>query len=172
MSTQYAGTPTGTGPALPQYLSDADIQAAYERALCDVDSLADLKALARSTRLATEKMVKAEKDNRRAEKVMAARSEFDKHVARLQLDIKGVRLIVPAPDFGGAIKGLSSLASIDEKLTAALIAGKAEANTIVGRITNNLRTRTIVHRVNASETALGPSKLKRESFHKISKELK
>ena len=41
MSTQYAGTPTGTGPALPQDLSDADIQAAHERALCDVDSLAD-----------------------------------------------------------------------------------------------------------------------------------
>ena len=41
MSTQYAGTPTGTGPALPQYLSDADIQAAQERALCDVDSFAD-----------------------------------------------------------------------------------------------------------------------------------
>ena len=41
MSTQYAGTPTGTGPALPQYLSDADIQAARERALCEVDSIAD-----------------------------------------------------------------------------------------------------------------------------------
>ena len=41
MSTQYAGTPTGTGPALPQYLSDADIQSARERALCDVDSFAD-----------------------------------------------------------------------------------------------------------------------------------
>ena len=41
MSTQYAGTPTGTGPALPTYLSDADIQAAHERALCDVDSMAD-----------------------------------------------------------------------------------------------------------------------------------
>lgn len=39
--TQYAGTPTGTGPALPTYLSDADIQSARERALCDVDSLAD-----------------------------------------------------------------------------------------------------------------------------------
>ena len=39
MIPQYAGTPTGTGPALP--LSDADIQAARERALCDVDSLAD-----------------------------------------------------------------------------------------------------------------------------------
>lgn len=100
-------------------------------------TVADLKALARSTRLATEKLVKAEKDNRRAEKVMAARSEFDKHVARLQLDIKGVRLIVQAPDFGGAIKGLSSLASIDEKLTAALVAAKAEASTLAGRVISN-----------------------------------
>ena len=45
MSTQYAGTPTGTGPALPQYLSDAEArqqdETARERALCDVDSLAD-----------------------------------------------------------------------------------------------------------------------------------
>ena len=103
-------------------------------------TVADLKELARSTRLATEKLVKAEKDARLTEKVMAARAEFDKHVARLRVDIKGVRLIVPVPDFGGAIKGLSSLASIDDKLTAALIAGKAEANTIAGRIINNLQT--------------------------------
>ena len=41
MSAQYAGTPTGTGPALPTYLSDADSQFARERALCDVDGLAD-----------------------------------------------------------------------------------------------------------------------------------
>ena len=103
-------------------------------------AVADLKELARTTRLATEKLVKAEKDARRTEKVMAARTEFDKHVARLQLDIKGVRLMVPAPDFGGAIKGLSSIASMDDKLTATLIAGKAEANTIASRIINNLKT--------------------------------
>ena len=41
LGTQYAGTPTGTGPALPTDLSDADSQAARERALCDVDNLAD-----------------------------------------------------------------------------------------------------------------------------------
>ena len=41
MSAQYAGTHTGTGPSLPTYLSDADIQAARERVLCDVDSIAD-----------------------------------------------------------------------------------------------------------------------------------
>jgi len=103
-------------------------------------TVADLKELARSTRLATEKLVKAEKDARRTEKVMAARQAFETHVTRLQMDIKGVRLIVPMPDFGGSIKGLSSLASIDDKLTAALIAGKAEANTLASRIANNLKT--------------------------------
>jgi len=103
-------------------------------------TVADLKDLARSTRLATEKLVKAEKDARRTEKVMAARAEFDKHVARMQTDIKGVRLIVPMPDFGGAIKGLSSLASIDDKLTAALISSQAEVNTLAARIINNLQT--------------------------------
>ena len=103
-------------------------------------AVADLKELARTTRLATEKLVKAEKDARRTEKVMAARAEFDKHVARLQLDIKGVRLMVPAPDFGGAIKGLSSIASMDDKLTAALIEGKANANTVAGRVMNNLQS--------------------------------
>ena len=41
MIPQYAGTPTGTGPSLPVYLSDADSKFARERALCDVDSLAD-----------------------------------------------------------------------------------------------------------------------------------
>ena len=103
-------------------------------------AVADLKELARTTRLATEKLVKAEKDARRTEKVMAARAEFDKHVARLQLDIKGVRLMVPAPDFGGAIKGLSSISSMDDKLTAALIEGKANANTVAGRVMNNLQS--------------------------------
>ncbi len=103
-------------------------------------TVADLRALARSTRLATEKMVKAEKDARRTEKAMAARLAFDKHVAACQLDIKGVRLNVPMPDFGAAIKGLSSLSSIDDKLTAALIASQAEVNTLASRIINNLQT--------------------------------
>lgn len=103
-------------------------------------TVADLKDLARSTRLATEKLVKAEKDARRTEKVMAARQAFDKHVAACQLDIKGVRLNVPMPDFGAAIKGLSSLSSIDDKLTAALIASQAEVNTLASRIINNLQT--------------------------------
>lgn len=96
--------------------AEARLKAAKDAALAQTASIEeafrvidDVSAELRRTRLDLDKSVKAEKDNRRAEKVMAARSEFDKHVARLQLDIKGVRLIVPAPDFGGAIKGLSSL---------------------------------------------------------------
>ena len=68
-------------------------------------TVGDLKELARSTRLATEKLVKAEKDARRTEKVVTARQAFDKHVASCQLDIKGVRLIAPMPDFGGGLFG-------------------------------------------------------------------
>ena len=100
-------------------------------------TVGDLKDLARTTRLATEKLVKAEKDARRTEKVMVARQAFDKHVAACQLDIKGVRLNVPMPDFGAAIKGLSSLASIDQKLTATLLESQANANTAAGRVVNN-----------------------------------
>ncbi len=51
-----------------------------------------------------------------------------------------MRLNVPMPDFGGAIKGLSSLSSIDDKLTAALISSQAEVNTLASRIINNLQT--------------------------------
>ena len=47
LGTQYAGTPTGTGPALPQYLSDADIQAAHEQLIgAFVDATAHLVAAA------------------------------------------------------------------------------------------------------------------------------
>lgn len=102
-------------------------------------TVADLKNLARTTRLATEKLVKAEKDNRRTEKVMSAKLNFNTHVQRLEVDLKGVRLQIAPPDFAGAIKGLSSLSSIDEKLTAALLAGQAEANMLAGRISNNMK---------------------------------
>lgn len=110
--------------------------------ISDVETMrrmvADLKNLARQTRLANEKMVKAEKENRKTAKVMQARQEFETHVQRLQSDIKAVRLVVATPDFGAAIKGLSSLASIDNALTAALLEANAAASRTAGRVINNL----------------------------------
>lgn len=102
-------------------------------------TVADLKALARATRLATEKLVKAEKEARRVEIVTSAKMAFNTHVQRLEVELKGIRLQVAPPDFAGAIKGLSSVSSMEEKLTAALLEGKAQANTLASRVADNLR---------------------------------
>ena len=102
-------------------------------------TVADLKALARATRLATEKLVKAEKEARRVEIVTTAKMAFNTHVQRLEVELKGIRLQIAPPDFAGAIKGLSSVASMEERLTAALLEGKAQADTLASRVTENLR---------------------------------
>ena len=100
--------------------------------------VADLSELARTTRLRTEKLVKAEKENRKLEKITAAKQAFAAHVQKLQIDVKGVTLRVEQPDFAGAIKGLSSLSSIDNKLSATLIAAKNAATQTANRVANNL----------------------------------
>lgn len=102
-------------------------------------TVADLQTLARATRLATEKLVKAEKDARRTAKVMQARDDFERHVQKLEADLQGMRLQMSAPDFGVAIKGLSSLESMRQKLSAALLEGQSQANTLAGRIASNLQ---------------------------------
>ena len=101
-------------------------------------AVADLRSLARSTRLATEKLVKAEKEARKTARVMQARQQFAKRVQELQEQVQGMSLRVDEPDFAGAVKGLSSLASFDEKLTAALLAGQAEAEAVARRVAENL----------------------------------
>ena len=145
-------------PSTDQEFADADaackalkkaedaLAQAEESALAqvgDVESMrrmvADLKALARATRLATEKLVKAEKEARRVEIVTNAKMAFNTHVQRLEFDLKGIRLQIAPPDFAGAIKGLSSVSSMEEKLTAALLEGKAQANTLASRVADNLR---------------------------------
>ena len=102
-------------------------------------TVADLKALARATRLATEKLVKAEKEARRVELVTTAKMAFNTHVQRLEVELKGIRLQIAPPDFAGAIKGLSSVSSMEERLTAALLEGKAQADTLASRVADNLR---------------------------------
>lgn len=102
-------------------------------------TVADLKALARATRLATEKLVKAEKEARRVQIVAAAKMAFNTYVQRMEVELKGIRLQIAPPDFAGAIKGLSSVASMEERLTAALLEGKAQADTLASRVADNLR---------------------------------
>lgn len=87
-----------------------------------------LHALTRDNRLMAEKLLETEKKRRREEKVVAARQAFTDHLTKLQCEINGLRLDVPAPDFAAAIKGLKTLSSIQDKIDTALANGKIAAD--------------------------------------------
>ena len=113
-------------------LSAAEDQALAS--LSDVEimrrTVADLKNIARTTRLASEKLVKARKEAIRTEIVMTARGQFAAFVRALQNETRRVRLTGPAfamPDFGNAIKGLKTLASIRDRTDTTLANAKIEA---------------------------------------------
>lgn len=92
----------------------------------------------RSARLALEKVVKAEKENRKAEIVTTANRELSAHIAALQGRV-GIMVNV-AGNFADAIKGLKSLDSMRDKVSVALANAKVEANAIADRIEANRKT--------------------------------
>lgn len=90
-------------------------------------TVATLKDLARQTRLASEKLVKARKEAIRAEIVTTARQQFSAFLTGLQGEIR-MRLNIGMPDFAGAIKGLKTLSSIKDAVGTTLANAKIEAN--------------------------------------------
>lgn len=111
-------------------LETAEAQALAQAS--DVDAMrrtvAAYAKTARDTRLMLEKVIKAEKENRKTAIVTAARAAFVQHVQALESEIKPITLNVVAPDFGGAIKGLKTISSIQDKVDGALATGKIEAD--------------------------------------------
>lgn len=121
------------------------LDAAKQHALSQTASIDDLfrtidaiKAEARNKRLELDKLVKAEKENRKMEIVRAAHQEFSDHLAAL---LKRTGVPIPATGtFGEAVKGLKSLDSMRDKVSSALANAKIEANAIADRIDANRRT--------------------------------
>ena len=124
------------------------LESAESQALAQIDdveimrrTVADLRTLARSTRLATEKLVAAEKEARKAAIVMEAQRALEAHVAQLnqELAAQGAgQLHQPIMGFfAGHIKGLKSLDSMREKVTAALLEVKADASASAQRLREN-----------------------------------
>jgi putative phage-type endonuclease len=97
-------------------------------------TVANLRELARQTRLTSEKVVKARKETIRTELRMAARNSYTAHIEELQREISAIRLDAPMPDFDGAIKGLKTLSSIKDRLDTALANGKIAANELAAGI--------------------------------------
>ncbi|MEX3629209.1 MAG: YqaJ viral recombinase family protein [Burkholderia sp.] len=111
------------------------LEAAKQHALSQTASIDELfrtvdaiKEEARQKRLTLEKLVKQRKESIRVEKVEAARKLFLAHVAALQAEITGVHLVIAQPDFGGAIKGLKTLDSIQNALDTTLATAKIDAD--------------------------------------------
>lgn len=115
--------------------AEARIKSAREAALAqmaDVDYLLrtaqDISETIRAARLALEKAVKAEKENRKAEIVQRANEAYRAHVEALKAETKGVWLQLAGPDFAGAIKGKKSLSSMKDAVDTVLAQAKIAAN--------------------------------------------
>ena len=100
-------------------------------------TVADLKSLARTTRLAREKLVAAEKEARRVALVTGAQQELDQHVAVLNQRLGSNWLPRIAGGFAETIKGKKSLQNMQDAVAVALTNAKAEANGLAQRLEAN-----------------------------------
>ena len=124
------------------------LDAAEAGALAQTDSIdamrktVDLyRQTARTNRLLVEKLVKAEKENRRIAIVGDAAAELVTHIKKLNERIgKPYMPNIPA-DFQGVIKGLKSLDSMRDKVATELARCKIAANEVADRIQANLETK-------------------------------
>lgn len=96
-----------------------------------------LHKLARDNRLMAEKLLNAEKENRKAEIVTKARGELVRHMETLYKRVGVNSIPVDIGVFAEAIKGLKSLDSMRDKVYVALANAKIEANAIADRIEAN-----------------------------------
>lgn len=124
--------------------AEAALDAAENGALAQAESIdkmrklvAESRDLARSTRLTIEKLVDAEKKNRREKIVTEARESLRKFIAELNARVKFMPEI--QADFGGAIKGKKTLASIKNSVDTELARAKTEASMIADMIDANLK---------------------------------
>ena len=126
---------------------ESRLKAAKEHALsqtADIDALFkaldDISAEARAVRLDLDKLVKRRKDEVREQAVMAARRALDAHITPLNAELAPFHLQPVQVDFAAAIKGLRSIASMQDALDTALASGKIHADAQARVIRGNLAT--------------------------------
>ena len=100
-------------------------------------TVADLKNLARTTRLTSEKLVAAEKEARRTAIVTSAQAQLDQHIQALNRRLGSNWLPRMAGGFGEVIKGKKSLANMEDAVAVALTSAKHEANVLADRLEAN-----------------------------------
>lgn len=121
------------------------LDAAELNALAQTDSIDTMRRtvglyrdLARTNRLTVEKLVKAEKENRRNAIVQEGRLKLVDLVAALNKRLGKPYMPVIAADFNGVVKSLRTMASIQNAVDSELARATIEANMIAGRIQDSL----------------------------------
>ena len=92
--------------------------------------VADLRQLARSTRLDLTKLVDKRKAEIKDGIVAAARGAFTQHVAALNVELAPLSLTVAAPDFAAAAKGKRTVQTLQDAVDTALAQGKIAADQV------------------------------------------
>lgn len=109
--------------------------------ISDVEELrrtvASLRNLARTTRLAKEKLVTAEKEARRTQIVTSAQAALDRHIQTLNQRLGAQWVGRVAGGFGEVIKGKKSLANMEDAVAAALNDAKHQATQLGVRLNAN-----------------------------------
>lgn len=121
--------------------------------LASVDAMrravAELKKLARDTRLASEKLVTRRKQEIKEAEVARGRAELRAHCERLNNALDAPYMPAIAEDFAGAIAGMKKFDSLKNAIDTHLAQKKVEASEVATRIQNNLRW----HQANAGAHA-------------------
>lgn len=98
-----------------------------------------LAKLVRDNRLMAEKLLASEKDRRKGEIVAVGVKGLSDHIAALNTRLGKPYMPAVSADFGGVIKGLKSLASMEDKLATELARAKIAASEIADKIELNLK---------------------------------
>lgn len=131
-----------------KYLKDVEDGAkrAKQNALDQTASIAELHraldeviAMSATVRKALDKKITEEKDKRKEEIVLKARNAMADHCRKLNDRIGGFMPAVSC-DFAGAVKGLRSLDSMNEKVGAALRDAQYETSQTADRIEANIKS--------------------------------
>lgn len=99
----------------------ADIDAVFR-------TLDEVSGETRRIRLELDRLVKAEKENRKAEIVQKGRAAYAAHEDALKAETNNVWINLPVPDFAGAIKGKRTLSSMQDAVDTVLANAKIAAN--------------------------------------------
>lgn len=100
--------------------------------------VAQYKEIARVARLQAEKTVKAEKENRRNAIILKGRDAIEAHVESLNTRLGRPYMPRSVPDFAGAVKGLKTIASIQNAVDTELARCKIAASEAADMIEINL----------------------------------